>query len=75
MNLKLNWALSGLAGVFALVMISGCGEPAGPTNPTVVKKEVKIDDNGDKKVKIETETKNSDGTTTKTKEETKTETK
>ena len=71
----MNRVLTGVAGTLALVVITGCGEPAAPAGPTVVKKEVKVDDNGDKKVKTETETKNPDGSTTKTKEESKTETK
>ncbi len=74
MNSKLNRAVTGIAGALAMAVIVGCGD-ASTSNPTVVKKEVKVDDNGDKKVKTETETKNPDGSTTKTKEESKTETK
>ena len=53
------------------LMLSGCGDPqanSNPSNPIIVKKESKVDSDGNQKTKIETETTNTDGSITKTKE-------
>ncbi len=75
--MSLNRMFTAGLGALVTLLIAGCGESVTvtPTSPTTVKKEVKVDDDGTKKEKIETKTENPDGSVTKTKQETKIETK
>ena len=75
--MSLNRLFTAGLGALVTLLVSGCGESVTvqPAGPTTVKKEVKVDDDGTKKEKVETKTENADGSVTKTKQETKTETK